>query len=247
MTKRSVGEVLLELLELAPDAESIELFLEPENLRAIANARGVSDDELRRRLAKGEIPGEILLAILRKEPDPKALRALCRAPITKATPGASIAEPARNATATPAAFVASPPPVRFAGALPGGAFDEVSGLNKIGTAGVIASIIVPALIIGDVFSLWRAGLSDAAWTAIATIGASLFGVLFVHRRAPAWVGLAGGPLVAPGAVLGIWWYTRLRPEPMRLEIVLAFAMGATPGLLAFGYLFRRATAHRPSP
>lgn len=75
-TKRTAGDVLLELLQKVPDAGALEVLLEPEHLLALLRARGHRDDVLRDQLARGEkLPGELLLDVLAAQPDHRALLA----------------------------------------------------------------------------------------------------------------------------------------------------------------------------
>ncbi|APR80798.1 Hypothetical protein A7982_06145 [Minicystis rosea] len=73
-TSRSAVDVLLELLDKVPDAATLEVLLEPEHLRTLLHAQGVSDDTIRRELlAGGRLPGELLLDVLAREPDTAVL------------------------------------------------------------------------------------------------------------------------------------------------------------------------------
>jgi len=221
--ERSAGSVLLELLDIVPDAAKLERMLEPANLLRILLARGRDKDDIRAAL-KTRNPGELLLEVLRQEEDPEALLALCTAPV----------EP-RGAPAFPSAPAA-------AAVEP---FGEVSTLNKVASFALIFVVIIPAMIVAGFFPEWQR-LSLVEWLAIATIGAAVAGVGYVQGRAPWYVGALGGALVAPGALLAIDLYTRERTTVFRIEIALAFFLGAAPGLVAYYALFKKVARERSS-
>jgi hypothetical protein len=76
MSKRTAGDVLLELLEKVPDASTLEILLEPEHLLTLLRKRGYSDEAIRAQLRSGEkLPGELLLDVLAREPDTRVLLA----------------------------------------------------------------------------------------------------------------------------------------------------------------------------
>lgn len=210
--KRDAATVLLELLEIVPDAAKLERMLEPANLYLILMARGRDKATITAAL-KTRLPGELLLEVLKEEKDPEALLALCTAPIL--TVGAA----------------AGPPDP----------FGESSSLNKFSSFALIFSIVIPAMIIAGFFPAWDA-LSQEAWIAIATIGAALSGAGYVAGRAPWWVGALGGALVAPGAMLAIYFYTRNRTTVLKLEIAAAFLAGSAPGIVAYYALFKKVVA-----
>jgi hypothetical protein len=110
--------------------------------------------------------------------------------------------------------------------------------NKISAYALLFVVIVPAMIVAGFFPAWDA-LSLDGWVALATIGAALAGSGYVSGRAPWYVGAVGGALVAPGALLAIYFYTRERSTVFRVEIALAFFLGAAPGLLAYYALFKK--------
>lgn len=71
-TKRSAADLLLELLDKVPDAATLEVLLEPQNLLLLLRAQGGTDDAIRRDLSR-RAPGELLLEVLAREPDTAAL------------------------------------------------------------------------------------------------------------------------------------------------------------------------------
>lgn len=71
---RSAADILLELLEKIPDVDTLELLIDPENLLRLLRTHGWTDEQIRRDLtAGGRLPGQLLLDVLAKQPDPKVL------------------------------------------------------------------------------------------------------------------------------------------------------------------------------
>lgn len=75
MDKRDASSVLLELLDCVPDAKKLDILLEPGNLLKLLLVYGWEEQDLKRQLAAGKIPGELLLELLKREPDPDVLLA----------------------------------------------------------------------------------------------------------------------------------------------------------------------------
>lgn len=108
-TQRSAADVLLELLDKVPDAATLEVLLEPEHLRALLRAQGVSDDAIRRDLTvAGRLPGELLLDVLAREPDTAVLLRMLGNPALPV---------AKKAAATPGQARVKAVPALIAGAL----------------------------------------------------------------------------------------------------------------------------------
>jgi hypothetical protein len=99
MTARSgpsAADILLELLDKVPDASTLEILLEPQHLLRLLRAQGWTDEDIRRDLtAGGRAPGELLLAVLAKEPDHAVLLGLL------GNPAPPVARPAAPAGAGP--------------------------------------------------------------------------------------------------------------------------------------------------
>ena len=239
--ERSAASVLLELLDIVPDVAKLERMLEPANLLRILLARGRDKDDIRAAL-KTRNPGELLLEVLRQEEDPEALLALCTAPA-----------PPRGAPAFPSAPAAAAAPPFGAPAFPSAPaaaavepFGEVSTLNKVASFALLFVVIIPAMIVAGFFPEWQR-LSLVEWFAIATVGAAVAGVGYVQGRAPWYVDALGGALVAPGALLAIDLYTRERTTVLRIELALAFFLGAAPGFVAYYALFKKVASSRSGP
>lgn len=77
------AEILLALLERVPNADALEVLLEPEHLLTLLRNRGVPDEEIRRQLKGGANPGKLLLDLLTKEPDAQKLLAELGNPVPK--------------------------------------------------------------------------------------------------------------------------------------------------------------------
>lgn len=96
---RGSVDILLDLLTKVPDATTVEILLEPRHLLQLLRAHGWSDEDIRRDLtAGGRAPGELLLAVLAKEPDPAVLLALLGNP---APPVAAPPAQPRGVTTSP--------------------------------------------------------------------------------------------------------------------------------------------------
>lgn len=73
--KRDVASVLIELLDQVPDADKLGILLETGNLLKLLLIYGWSDQDLKEQLTAGKLPGELLLELLKREPDPDILLA----------------------------------------------------------------------------------------------------------------------------------------------------------------------------
>ena len=127
-------------------------------------------------------------------------------------------------------------------------FQETMTIHKVGGILFAVAVVIPAMIMGNIFRDWNT-LSATTWVAISALGSALSGALFVHRRAPYYVGALGGVLIAPGALLAISWWVGGRTSVFRIEVAIAFLIGAAPGALAYSWLFKRVvgTPSAPTP
>ncbi len=101
-SKRGAADIFLELLEKVPDISTLEILLEPQHLLRLLRAHGWTDEQIRRDLTEGgRVPGDLVLAVLEKQPDPAVLLALLGnpAPPVKA-PAVPASARSRGAAAT---------------------------------------------------------------------------------------------------------------------------------------------------
>ncbi len=85
-SKRSAGDVLVELLDKVPDAKTLEILLDAPNLVKLLQANGFDTEQVRRDLKSGKLPGELLLDLLAKEPDTAKLLAQLGSPAPASSP-----------------------------------------------------------------------------------------------------------------------------------------------------------------
>lgn len=99
---RSVTDILIELLEKVPDVSTIEILLEPQHLLRLLRAHGWTDEQIRRDLTEGgRVPGELVLAVLEKQPDPAVLLAMLGNPVPPVkAPAVPASARSRGAAAT---------------------------------------------------------------------------------------------------------------------------------------------------
>ena len=71
--KRDTASVLLELLDQVPDAKKLDTLLDTGNLLKLLLLYGRKEQDLKQQLASGKIPGELLLELLEREPNPDVL------------------------------------------------------------------------------------------------------------------------------------------------------------------------------
>jgi hypothetical protein len=71
--KRDTSSVLLELLDRVPDAKKLDTLLSTGNLLKLLLLYGWKEQDLKQQLTSGKIPGELLLELLEREPDPDVL------------------------------------------------------------------------------------------------------------------------------------------------------------------------------
>lgn len=240
MPKQSVGETLLQLLEHA-DGETLTVLLDTANLRKLLHHAGWADDRIRRELAGGTGPGELLLQLFKGGATAASLvAALSPEDVERVKRESAERRAATGAAPTNGGVAAAPTGRRVA---PGGVW----------LAATFAPGLAPALI--GMLSL-DAGLRMLLLgpvPVLAAIGAlgALGGALTTKRPVSRVVGTLSGALVAMGAFLGVFLYVWVGPGAgrsslMKLEIVLAALVGALPGLAAF-LLLQRAPPQSESP
>lgn len=80
--KRSAASALIELFDHIPDAKTLDVLLEPVNLLKLMLLYGWTEQDIKQQLSGGKIPGELLLELLKREPDPNKLLAQLGKPAT---------------------------------------------------------------------------------------------------------------------------------------------------------------------
>jgi hypothetical protein len=73
--RRSAAGALIELFDHIPDAKALDILLEPVNLLKLMLLYGWTEQDIKQQLTNGKIPGELLLELLEREPDPNKLLA----------------------------------------------------------------------------------------------------------------------------------------------------------------------------
>jgi hypothetical protein len=74
-SKRSAANALIELFGRVPNSDALSVLLEPVNLLKLMLIYGWSEHDIKQQLMNGKIPGELLLELLDREPDPNKLLA----------------------------------------------------------------------------------------------------------------------------------------------------------------------------
>jgi DNA-directed RNA polymerase subunit RPC12/RpoP len=74
-SKRSAASALIELFDRVPDSKTLDVLLEPVNLLKLMLIYGWTEYDIKQQLTNGKIPGELLLELLDREPDPNKLLA----------------------------------------------------------------------------------------------------------------------------------------------------------------------------
>lgn len=78
--KRDAASVLIELLDWVPDADKLGTLLDTPNLLKLLLIYGWKEQDLKQQLMAGKLPGELLLDLLKREPNPDVLLAKINQP-----------------------------------------------------------------------------------------------------------------------------------------------------------------------
>ena len=109
---------------------------------------------------------------------------------------------------------------------------EETRWQTFGSYLLIASAIVPGMIVSGIFADWNV-LPAWLWFIIAMVGGSIGGFL-AAPRGKQFAGLGGGTIATVGVMAAIWGYWMLRspwgPRLWKAEILIPFAIGILPGL-----------------
>lgn len=66
MPNRSTADVLLELLDLVPDADRLDRLLDTANVLKLLLLNGRDDKQIRAQLTGGWLPGELLIQLIKE-------------------------------------------------------------------------------------------------------------------------------------------------------------------------------------
>ena len=114
---------------------------------------------------------------------------------------------------------------------------EMSRQEQTGLWIGVATATVPGLIASGFFPQFNV-LPSVVWLSIAAFGGMVAGL--VASPSPVW-GSVSGFVAGAGVIPGIWGYVAVRSmltesnEFLRLEIAIGALLGATPGLILYGY------------
>ncbi len=227
------AEVLLKLLEKVPDSKKLSKLLEPENLLALLQSRGKSQDELRKRLQSGTIPGELLLELLDEEPD--ADRLLEQLRTSEIKPASRLNIPAEPLNLS---FIKSRTTPETVSAAPAREFKGIAKLlDKYHPVAVIAifslTAVIPALAILGFLSPITPPANDTA-TVLALVGGAIGGAIANPFQSFSWRGAVTGMVYGVSTLWATIAYTQARTSIFKFEIVIPLALGAIP---AFGVYF----------
>jgi hypothetical protein len=113
-------------------------------------------------------------------------------------------------------------------------------VHKIGLGLVALFAMRPGFIIGGWIPEAAEALGFWAWFAIAGAGGALGGWLFTSGKGPFYVGLVSGAAATAGSLLVIAAWLRVSTSVLKLELVIAFLLGAAPaGVVHYLWLRRR--------
>jgi len=228
-------EVLLQLLDHA-DAPTVAVLLKPENLIVVLRHAGRSDEEVRRALKEGQIPGELLLALFREGRRGEELIAALgergaaelaaeRAATAKAPAKASPAE-------VPSAKPAAPPRAPVAA-------KRTSARDLVGMVILLVVMMAPGLI---AFVDLRAALAMRGalplTLGLIAAGGALAGAILAWGRDPLWLGALAGAVCTLGGNVALALWSSWRTSLFKIEIVFVLLVGALPAIIVYHVLRR---------
>lgn len=204
------------LLEHA-DADQIETLLEPAHLLVVLQRCGRDLDDVKGRLVADEPPGQLLLELFEEGRSADELLALMPPGALERTRARSVARgdheeaPLRRADLDPSL--------------------KLTALRRPAIVAWFAALTVPAMLASGSLPEWA--LSPTTATAVAVVLAMISGALVAEERALRIAGAVSGLIGAPGAVWLSYLWLSLRDQALRLELALAVALGALPGMVIF--------------
>lgn len=213
---RDAATTLLALLDHA-DADQLETLLEPAHLLIVLEGCGRDREKLKRELEAGIIPGTLLLELFEQGRTADELVGMLPEGALERTRARSKARGDHQET-----------PIRRVDLDPSLALTE---LSRPAVIGWLAALTVPAMLASGALPEWTIDATTAV--AVAAVAAAICGALIARPTSLRVAGVVAGLVAAPGSVLLSAYWLALRERPLRLELALAVALGALPGILLF--------------
>ncbi len=226
MATKQSADILLKLLDRVSDAAKLDRLLEAENLLKLLQLYGQSKDDVRRKLTNGTLPGELLLELLEREPDPDRL--LAQLGVSDATPSKDPIE--QKPTSKPRAQLSpTTRPER-----PRNLFGDRFLLAVL----VIISLttVVPSLMVTGFFP--GATLTREAGTLIALVGGAVAGAIANPKVRFSPKGMLVGLVYGLGTLWATIFYTQARTSIIKIELIIPLALGLIPAFAVY-YLLSR--------
>jgi hypothetical protein len=226
MATKQSAEILLKLLDKIPDAGKLDRLLEAENLLKLLQIYGQSKDEVRRRLTNGTLPGELLLELLEREPDPDRLLAqlgISGAQLDKDRVKQDSSQKARMSA------VPGTKPERSANLL--GNYFLLAVLVIISLTAIVPALMVTGFLPG-------ATLTREAGTLIALVGGAAAGAVANPKARFSPKGMMVGIAYGLGSLWATIFYTQARTSIIKIELIIPLALGFIPAFAVY-YLLSR--------
>lgn len=207
---------LLALLDHA-NADQLETLLEPAHLLVVLEECGRDRTTIQRKIDAGAVPGTLLLELFGEGRTAEELVAMLpdgaleRTRARSKERGDAIEKPVRRADLDPSL--------------------ALTELNRPAVIAWFAALTVPAMLASGVLPEWSISTSTAVPIAVLAAGAA--GAFIAEPTRLRVAGLVAGLVGAPGAVLLSSYWLAMREQPLRIELALAVALGALPGMVLF--------------
>jgi hypothetical protein len=255
------AQVLIQLLEKIPNADTLQRLLEPENLLYLLQQYGHQKDELQQKLQSGTLPGELLLNLLEQEPDVDYLLVMLSntmdtrvekrvlfdkmmnhikqmderaASLPKVEP--VVSTPVSDAATVPNVSPAALPLINLPTSSVMAADTQRSPVERPTSTVAIVIItltsVIPALTLAGFFP--KVILSQEITAVIAAIGGAVAGALVARQNAyPYWKGVLIGIVLNLGVLWTTTVYVQARTSLFKIEIVIPLLLGSLPALLLY--------------
>ncbi|MEQ9322063.1 MAG: hypothetical protein RIF41_23040 [Polyangiaceae bacterium] len=212
----NAATTLLALLDHT-SADQLETLLEPVHLLIVLEGCGRDRETIQHAIDTGAVPGTLLLALFDEGRTAEELVAML--------PDGALE---RTRARSKARGDADEKPVRRADLDPSLALTD---LNRPAVIAWFAALTVPAMLASGALPEWTIATSTAVPGAIVAAGAA--GAFIAEPTRLRVAGLVAGLVGAPGAVLLSSHWLALREQPLRIELAMAVALGALPGMVIF--------------